>query len=78
MKWWHCLIIFVVANIISVVPAGFNGDEAFYNNFLQPDGAPPEWLFPPMWLFLNITSLIGLYTISNLPVITKNRRKIKP
>ncbi|MBK7427943.1 MAG: tryptophan-rich sensory protein [Saprospiraceae bacterium] len=76
MKWWHCFIILVIANVISIIPAGFNGDEAFYNNFLQPGIAPPDWLFAPMWLFLNITSLIGLYTISNLPVNTKNRGSI--
>lgn len=76
MKWWHCLIIFLVANIISFIPAGYNGDEAFYNNFIQPAIAPPDWLFAPMWLFLNITSLIGLYTITNLPVNAKNRRLV--
>jgi translocator protein len=76
MKWWHCLIIFLVANIVSFIPAGYNGDEAFYNNFIQPSIAPPDWLFAPMWFFLNITSLIGLYTIANLPTNTKNRRLI--
>lgn len=76
MKWWHCLIIYLVANIVSFIPAGYNGDEAFYNNFSQPSVAPPDWLFAPMWLFLNITSLIGLYTISNLPKSTKGRHSI--
>lgn len=76
MLWWHCVIIFLIANIISFVPAGYNGDEAFYNSFSQPDVAPPDWLFAPMWLFLNITSLIGLYTIANLPADTKNRKSI--
>ena len=76
MRWWHCLIIFLVANIVSFIPAGYNGDEAFYNNFIQPSIAPPDWLFAPVWLFLNITSLIGLYTVANLPVDTKNRRTI--
>ncbi len=76
MKWWHCVIIFLVANIVSFIPAGYNGDEAFYNNFVQPNIAPPDWLFAPMWFFLNVTSLIGLYTISNLPTNTKNRRVI--
>lgn len=73
MKWWHCLLIFLVANILSFIPAGYNGDEAFYNNFLQPAAAPPDWLFAPMWLFLNITSLIGLYIIANRTEKTKNR-----
>ncbi len=76
MKWWHCVVIFLVANIVSFIPAGYNGDEAFYNNFIQPSVAPPDWLFAPMWFILNVTSLIGLYTISNLPTNTKNRRSI--
>ncbi len=76
MKWWHCLAIFLVANIVSFIPAGYNGDEAFYNNFVQPSIAPPDWLFAPMWLFLNITSLIGLYSVANLPAHTKNRHSI--
>jgi tryptophan-rich sensory protein len=76
MKWWHCVIIFVIANTLSIIPAGFNGDEMFYNSFTQPAVAPPDWLFAPMWLFLNITSLIGLYTITQLPVGTKYRHTI--
>ena len=63
--WWYAAIIFVVANLISAVPAGFKGDEFIYNSFQQPTVAPPDWLFPPMWLFLNITSLIALYIIAN-------------
>lgn len=76
MKWWHCLIIYTIANIIGFIPAGYNGDEAFYNSFIQPSVAPPDWIFAPMWLFLNITSLVGLYTISNLPIDTKGRKSI--
>jgi translocator protein len=64
-RWWHAVAIFVVANAISVLPAGINGDEAFYNNFTRPAIAPPDWLFLPMWLFLNITSLIGLGIVAN-------------
>ncbi|MBC7867818.1 MAG: tryptophan-rich sensory protein [Gloeobacteraceae cyanobacterium ES-bin-316] len=76
MKWWHCIIIYVVANGISLIPAGFNGDEAFYNNFLQPSVAPPGWLFAPVWLINNITSLIALYIIVNLPRATPERGSI--
>jgi translocator protein len=76
MKWWHCVIIYIVANVIALLPAGFNGNEAFYNSFLQPSIAPPDWLFAPMWFFLNITSLIGLYKIVNLPLDTKYRKEI--
>lgn len=63
--WWYAVIIFVLANAISILPAGYNGDEVFYNNFQRPSIAPPDWLFAPMWLFLNITSLIALWMVAN-------------
>jgi translocator protein len=66
-RWWHAVVIFVAANVASGVPAGFNGDEAFYNQFVRPSVAPPDWLFPPVWLFLNVTSLIALYRVANSP-----------
>ena len=66
-RWWYAVIIFVTANIISALPAGLNGNEFIYNSFQQPNVAPPDWLFPPMWLFLNITSLIALYIVANSP-----------
>ena len=65
--WWYAVIIFVIANLISALPAGFKGDEIVYNSFQQPNVAPPDWLFPPMWLFLNITSLVALYIVANSP-----------
>ncbi len=64
-RWWHGLAIFMIANAISVLPAGINGDEAFYNNFVRPAIAPPDWLFVPMWFFLNVTSLIALAMVVN-------------
>jgi translocator protein len=64
-KWYHCVIIYIVANVIGFLPAGYNGDEAFYNSFSQPSVAPPDWIFAPMWFFLNVTSLIGLYKVMN-------------
>lgn len=73
-KWWHAVIIFVTSNIISALPAGYNGEEAFYNNFELPSIAPPDWLFAPVWLFNNITSLIALYIIANMPKNTPNRK----
>jgi tryptophan-rich sensory protein len=65
--WWHAVIIFVIANSISALPAGYAGDKIFYNNFEQPSFSPPDWLFAPMWLFLNVTSLIALSIIANSP-----------
>jgi translocator protein len=66
-KVWHCVAIFVAANLISVIPAGIGGDEAFYDSFVQPSVAPPAWLFAPMWFILNVTSLVALYRVANLP-----------
>lgn len=72
-QWWHAAIIFVVANAISVAPAGYNGEEAFYNNFVQPALAPPDWAFAPAWLFNNVTSLYALWRIANRPATTPGR-----
>ena len=66
-RWWYAVIIFVAANLISALPAGLSGDKFIYNSFQQPNVAPPDWLFPPTWLFLNITSLIALYIVANSP-----------
>jgi translocator protein len=65
--WWHAVIIFVIANSISALPVGYGGDKIFYNNFEQPPFSPPDWLFAPMWLFLNVTSLIALFIVANSP-----------
>lgn len=75
-RWWHAVGIFLAANALSVLPAGYNGDEAFYNAFRLPAVAPPDWLFAPMWLFLNITSLIALARIANAPRQTKTHMAV--
>ena len=72
-RWWHAILIFAVANALSLLPAGFNGDQVFYNSFQQPVLAPPDWLFPPMWLFLNVTSLMALAIVANTPEATMRR-----
>lgn len=76
MKWWHCVIIYLVANGISFIPAGFTGDEVFYNNFNQPAIAPPDWMFAPVWFINNVTSLVALYIIANLPKDTPFRKSV--
>lgn len=75
-KWWHAVLIYIFANITGFIIYGFSGDKAFYNSFQLPDVAPPDWLFAPMWFVLNITSLIALYTIANLPNGLTNRKSI--
>ncbi len=72
--WWHAVVIFVIANLVSSLPAGYGGDKIFYNNFEQPPFSPPNWLFAPMWLFLNITSLIALSIVANSPERSTRRR----
>jgi benzodiazapine receptor len=67
-RWWHAALILLGANAVSALPAGFGGDYAFYNSFRQPAIAPPAWAFAPVWLFLNVTSLIALSRIANAPV----------
>lgn len=66
-KWWHSILILAGANAVSALPAGFGGDFAFYNAFRLPDVAPPDWAFAPVWLVLNVTSLVALSRISNAP-----------
>ena len=73
-RWWYAAIIFVVANLINALPAGWGGNEVFYNSFQQPALAPPDWLFPPMWVFLNLTSLIALYIVANSREQTPRKR----
>lgn len=75
-KWWYCVIIYVIANGIGFLPAGFNGNEAFYNNFQQPALAPPDWMFAPAWFINNVTSLVALYIVVNKPVDTPGRKKV--
>lgn len=66
-RWWHAALILVAANAISALPVGFVGDFAFFNSLRQPALTPPDWAFAPVWLVLNITSLIALYRIANTP-----------
>lgn len=73
-RLWHAAAILLAANAVSILPAGFNGDEAFYNAFTRPAVAPPDWLFAPMWLFLNITSLIALSRVANATRLTQTHR----
>jgi tryptophan-rich sensory protein len=65
-RWWHGAAILVAANAVSFWPAGVLGDAAFYTAFRLPPYAPPDWLFAPVWLVLNITSLLALARVANL------------
>ncbi|MCP9836995.1 tryptophan-rich sensory protein [Cyanobium sp. N.Huapi 1H5] len=67
-RWWHGAAILAAANAVSFWPAGVLGDAAFYTAFRLPPYAPPDWLFAPLWLVLNITSLVALARVANLEV----------
>ncbi len=73
-KWWQAGLVGVAANVISALPAGYNGNEAFYNNLIQPRIAPPDWAFAPVWLFNNVTSLYAGLLVANLPGATPGRK----
>ncbi len=74
-RWWHGAIVFIVANLLSVIPAGVGGDAAFYNSFEQPWFAPADWVFAPVWLVLNVSSLVALARIWNLRQPSEERRR---
>jgi len=48
--------------------------QDFLNNFDLPSLVPPDWLFAPMWFFLNVTSLVALYIVANSPEQSSRRR----
>jgi tryptophan-rich sensory protein len=73
--WWHAAAVGVAANILSAAPAGYNGDESFYNDLRTPPGSPPDWAFAPAWAFNNITTLWSNLRIANLPVETQGREE---
>ena len=73
-RWWQAALVGVAANAVSASPAGYNGDEAFYNNFRKPAISPPDWSFAPVWLFNNVTSLYAGLRIANLPRHTPGRK----
>lgn len=66
-RWWHAVLVFLVANAVSALPAGYGGDAVFYNDFALPRVAPPDRLFAPVWLSLNVTSLVALALVANSP-----------
>ena len=75
-RWWHAAAVGLTANAASILPAGFNGDPSFYNDLDTPAGAPPDWLFPPVWAFNNATTLWSNLRIANLPPGTPGRTTV--
>jgi len=73
---WAAVLIVVVANAVSALPVGYVGDFAFYNALRKPSFAPPDWLFAPMWAFLNVTSIWALYRVMNGPAPAAARQPV--
>ncbi len=74
-RWWQAAAVGLAANAASAAPAGYNGDEPFYNDLDTPPGSPPDWAFAPAWAFNNLTTLWSNLRIANLPAGTPGRRK---
>ena len=73
-RWWHAAAVGVAANVASAAPAGYNGDEPFYNELDTPPGSPSDWAFAPAWAFNNVTTLWSNLRVANLPTGTPGRR----
>ena len=73
-RWWHAAAVGLAANAASAAPAGYNGDEPFYNELDTPPGSPPDWAFAPAWAFNNLTTLWSNLRVANLAAGTPGRR----
>ena len=74
-RWWHAAAVGALANVASALPAGYNGDESYYESLRTPPGAPPGWVFAPVWAANNAATLFSNLRIANLPVATPQRRR---
>ena len=73
-RWWHGAAVGLAANAASALPAGYNGDEPFYNSLDTPPGSPPDWAFAPAWAANNLATLWSNLRVANLPAGTPGRR----
>lgn len=66
-RWWHAAMVGVAANAASALPAGYNGDSGYYETQLRrPPGAPPGWVFAPVWALNNVLTLWSNLRVANL------------
>lgn len=72
-RWWHAAAVGGLANLASALPAGYNGDTGFYERLKTPPGAPPSWLFAPVWAVNNVLTLASNLRVANLPPGTPGR-----
>ena len=73
-QWYHAAAVGVAANAVGSLPAGFGGDQSYFDKLNTPPGSPPGWLFPPVWAFNNATTLWSNLRVANLPPATAERR----
>lgn len=74
-RWWHAALVGMAANVASAVPAGYNGDEKYYESLKTPPGSPPGWAFAPAWAINNVLTLWSNLRIANLPPDTPSRSR---
>lgn len=74
-RWWHAAALGVLANVASALPAGYNGDDPYYESLRTPPASPPGWAFAPAWAINNILTLRSNLIIANLPTHTPGRRE---
>lgn len=72
--WRHAAVLGIAANIASALPAGYNGDERYYDQLKTPPGSPPGWLFAPAWAINNLLTLWSNLRVANAPPNTPGRR----
>ena len=72
-RWWHAATVGGLANLASALPAGYNGDTGFYERLKTPPGAPPSWVFAPVWAVNNVLTLASNLRVANLPQETPGR-----
>ncbi|HZG89363.1 MAG TPA: TspO/MBR family protein [Pseudonocardia sp.] len=72
--WRHAAAVGVLATVASALPAGYNGDEDYFDQLATPPGSPPGWAFAPVWAVNNALTLWSNLRVANLPEHTEGRR----
>lgn len=52
-RWWQAAAVGVAANLVGSLPRTRAADREFYASLPTPAGAPPGWLFAPVWAINN-------------------------
>jgi benzodiazapine receptor len=73
-RWWHAAAVGVAANLVGSLPRTRADDREFYASLPTPAGAPPGWLFAPVWAINNTLTLWSNLRVANLPDGTPGRR----